>query len=146
VIRFLNFKKGQLESLQTQQREIHVGNYLKKKTGNTTIILSIHLLHISICDRKTNTYFIRIITHRIHSRFTTNSHPPTDHLTKFQKAVHYSAIKIFNNLPHNIIYLANEVIPFRNTLRRFYSYILFITAMNILIIRDIPLKIKLTLG
>jgi hypothetical protein len=46
--------------------------------------------------------------HSVHTRFKTNSHPPTANLTKFQKAVHYSAIKIFNNLPHNIKDLANE--------------------------------------
>ena len=57
--------------------------------------------------------------HSIHTRFTTNLHPPTAHLTKFQKGVYYLAIKFFNNLPHNIKDLANEVIPFRNTLRRF---------------------------
>jgi hypothetical protein len=56
--------------------------------------------------------------HNIHTRFTTNLHPPTAQLTKFQKGVYYSAIKIFNNLPHDIKDLANEVIPFRNTLRR----------------------------
>ena len=37
----------------------------------------------------------------------------------FQKGVYYSAIKIFNNLPHYIKNLAKEIIPFRNTLRRF---------------------------
>jgi hypothetical protein len=57
--------------------------------------------------------------HSIHTRFKTNLHPPTGHLTKFQKGVYYSTIKIFNNLPHNIKDLANEVIPFQNTLRRF---------------------------
>jgi hypothetical protein len=57
--------------------------------------------------------------HNINTRFATNLHPPTAQLTKFQKGVYYSAIKIFNNLPHNIKDLANEVIPFRNTLRRF---------------------------
>jgi hypothetical protein len=57
--------------------------------------------------------------HSFHTRFTTNLHPPTAHLTKFQKAVYYSAIKIFINLPHDIKDLANEVIPFRNTWRRF---------------------------
>jgi len=46
--------------------------------------------------------------HSIHTRFKTNLHPPTANLTKFQKAVYYSAIKIFNNLPHNIKDLANE--------------------------------------
>jgi hypothetical protein len=38
--------------------------------------------------------------HNVHTRFTTNLHPPIAQLTKFQKGVYYSAIKIFNNLPH----------------------------------------------
>jgi hypothetical protein len=46
-------------------------------------------------------------------------------LTKFQKGVYYSAIKIFNNLPHDIKDLANEVIPFWNTLRRFLLILSF---------------------
>ena len=53
-------------------------------------------------------------THSIHTRYKTNLHPPTANLTKFQKAVHYSAITIFNNLPHNIKDLANDILPFRN--------------------------------
>jgi len=57
--------------------------------------------------------------HSIHTRFKTNLHPPTVNLTKFQKAVHYSAINIFNNLPHNIKDLANEIALFRNALKRF---------------------------
>jgi len=55
----------------------------------------------------------------IHTRFKTNLHPPTANLTKFQKGVHYSAIKIFNNLPHEIKDLANDILPFRNALKRF---------------------------
>jgi hypothetical protein len=57
--------------------------------------------------------------HNVHTSFATNLHPPTAQLTKFQKGVYYSAFKIFNNLPHDIKDLANEVIPFRNILRRF---------------------------
>jgi len=47
--------------------------------------------------------------HSIHTRFKTNLHPPTANLTKFQKAVHYSAIKTFNNLPHEIKDLASDI-------------------------------------
>jgi len=57
--------------------------------------------------------------HNIHTRFKTNLHPPTANLTKFQKGVYYSAIKIFNNLPHEIKDLANGILPFRNVLKRF---------------------------
>jgi len=57
--------------------------------------------------------------HSIHTRFKTNLHPPTAKLTKFQKAVYYSAIKIFNILPHEIKDLANDILLFRNALKRF---------------------------
>jgi len=57
--------------------------------------------------------------HSIHTIFKTNLHPPTANLTKFQKAVHYSAIKIFNNHLHEFIDLANDILPFRNALKRF---------------------------
>jgi len=54
--------------------------------------------------------------HSIHTRFKTNLHPPTTNLTKFQKGAYYSAIKIVNNLPHEIKDLANDILPFRNAL------------------------------
>ena len=57
--------------------------------------------------------------HSIHTRFKTNLHPPTANLTKFQNGVYYSAIKICNNLPHKIKDLANDILPFRNALKRF---------------------------
>ena len=47
--------------------------------------------------------------HSVHTRFKTNLHPPIANLTKFQKAVYYSGIKIFNNHPHSIKDLANEI-------------------------------------
>ena len=57
--------------------------------------------------------------HSVHTRFKTNLHPPIANLTKFQKGVYYSAIKIVNNLPHNIKDLANQITLFRNALKRF---------------------------
>jgi len=57
--------------------------------------------------------------HSVHTRFKTNLHPPTANLTKFQKGVYYSGIKIFNDLPHNIKDLANETKLFWNALKRF---------------------------
>jgi hypothetical protein len=56
--------------------------------------------------------------HSGHTRSKTNLHPPIVNLTKFQKGVYYSGIKIFNNLPHNIKDLA-ELKLFRNALKRF---------------------------
>jgi hypothetical protein len=40
-------------------------------------------------------------------------------MTKFQKGVYYSGIKIFNNLPPNIKDLATEIKPFQKALKRF---------------------------
>jgi len=57
--------------------------------------------------------------HSGHIRFKTNLHPPIANLTKFQKEVYYSGIKISNNIPHNIKDLANETKLFHNALKRF---------------------------
>ena len=57
--------------------------------------------------------------HNVHTRFKTNLHPPIANLTKFQKGVYYSGIKILNNLPDNIKDLANEIKLFWNALMRF---------------------------
>jgi len=38
--------------------------------------------------------------------------------TRGRLRIYYSGIKIFNNLPHNIKDLANEIMPFRNALKR----------------------------
>ena len=66
--------------------------------------------------------------HSIHTRFKTNLNPPTANLTKFQKAVYYSVIKTFNNLPHNIKDLANEIVVFWNALKRFLLINSFYTS------------------
>jgi len=55
--------------------------------------------------------------HSVHTRFKINLHPPIANLAKFQKGVYYSGIKIFNNLPHDIKDLANEITLFRNALK-----------------------------
>jgi hypothetical protein len=52
-------------------------------------------------------------SHTVHTRFKTNLHPPIANLTKFQKGVYYSEIEIFNNLPHDIKELPNEITLFR---------------------------------
>jgi hypothetical protein len=57
--------------------------------------------------------------HNVHTRYKINLHPPIANLTKFQKGVYYSRIKIFNSLPHEIKYLANGIIQLQNALKRF---------------------------
>ena len=69
--------------------------------------------------KKKHLYNENIQIHSVHTRFKTNLHPPIANLTKFQKGVYYSGIKIFNNLPHDIRDLVNEITLFRNALKRF---------------------------
>jgi hypothetical protein len=79
-------------------------------------------------ERKTSSELIYVIKkilfatnyqiHSVHTRFKTHLHPPTANL-KSQKGVYYSGIKIFNNLPHNIKDLANDIKLFRHALKRF---------------------------
>jgi len=90
-----------------------------QKVRNTTLIFSIYILNISICYKNKHLFYTNNQIHSIHTRFKTNLHPPTANLTKCQKGVYYSAIKIFNNLPHNIKDLANEIVLFWNALKRF---------------------------
>jgi len=49
-----------------------------------------------------DSFSINYQIHNVHTRLKTNLHPPIANLTKFQKGVHYSGIKIFNNLPNKI--------------------------------------------
>jgi len=84
------------------------------------LLYSQHIFPISIFVIKNkHLFYTNNQIHSIHTRFKTNLHPPTANVTKFQKAVYYSAIKIFNNLPHNIKDLANEIVLFQNALKRF---------------------------
>jgi len=55
----------------------------------------------------------------IKTRHSYNLHPPSTHLTKYQKAVHYVGIRIFNHLPTSIKSTANETKEFKQTLKRF---------------------------
>jgi len=55
----------------------------------------------------------------IKTRNSYNLHPPLSHLTKYQKGVHYTGIRIFNHLPTFIKSITNETKEFKKTLMRF---------------------------
>jgi len=65
----------------------------------------IFLISIFVIKNK-HLFYTNNQIHSIHTRFKTNLHPPTANLTKFQKGVYYSVIKIRNTLLHNIKDLA----------------------------------------
>ena len=113
VRRFSKFKRELSELLQIQERETHVGNW--KYCPYTQYIFSLPIFVI----KNKHLFYKNNQIHSVHTRFNTNLHPPTANLTKFQKGVYYSGIKIFNNLPHNIKHLANQITLFWNALKRF---------------------------
>jgi hypothetical protein len=57
--------------------------------------------------------------HSIHTRLKINLHPPTATLPSSQRECTTQQLKFFNNLPHNTKDLANEIVLFRNVLKRF---------------------------
>jgi hypothetical protein len=60
-----------------------------------------------------------IRVHSIHARHGSDLHYPAHNLTKAQKGVSYSGIKVFNYLPHNIKNLSNDSNKFKHALKSF---------------------------
>jgi hypothetical protein len=57
--------------------------------------------------------------HKYQTRSHNNLHLPAVNLTKFNKGVYISGIKIFNHLPQSIKILANNEKSFKSTLKTF---------------------------
>jgi hypothetical protein len=55
----------------------------------------------------------------INTRQVSHLHLPANKLTKVQKGVNYSGIRIFNNLPQSIRNLSSDVINFKQALKEF---------------------------
>jgi len=118
VRKFSKFKRGWSELLQIQELETQVGNCLKKLEILPLYSQYIFSLSIFVIKNK-HLFSTNYQIHSVHTRFKTNLHPTIANLTKFQKGVYYSGIKIFSNLPHNINDLANETKLFWNALKTF---------------------------
>jgi len=117
-----------------------------QKLRNTTPIFPIYIYIYSISIyvvKNKHLFHTNHHIHSIHKRFKTNLHPPTANLTKFQN---YSAIKIFNKLPHEIKDISYDILPFQNALQEFLLTTSFYIVRNILINRDIALKFKCTIS
>jgi hypothetical protein len=55
--------------------------------------------------------------HSISTRHRYNLHVPNSNLNKYQKGVYYSGIKLFNNLPPNVINLSHNIKMFKRALK-----------------------------
>jgi hypothetical protein len=72
--------------------------------------------------------------HCVHTRFRNDLHNPVSNLTKFQNGMYCSGINIFNNLPHHIKDIANEIKWLRNAFLKILLQTHLIFVNNILII------------
>ena len=69
---------------------------------------------------KTNAgYILNSELHSINTRYSSHLHIPTVHLTKYQKGVYYSGIRVFNHLPQNIKNLSWDVKKFKSAVNKF---------------------------
>jgi hypothetical protein len=79
-----------------------------------------YILSISIFVVKNMGRFIsNSDTHSIHTRQGIGLHYPAYKLTKVQKGVSFTGIRIFNNLPYTIKILSNCVNTFKYSLKKF---------------------------
>jgi hypothetical protein len=68
--------------------------------------------------------------HSINSHHKSDLYPPSIKLTKYQKGVYYSGIKIFSHLPQNIKNLSWNANKFKLALKRFLLMGSFYTLSN----------------
>jgi hypothetical protein len=55
----------------------------------------------------------------ISTRYRYNLHVPNSNLSKYQKGVYYSGIKLFNNLPSNVKNLSHNIKVFKRSLKEY---------------------------
>jgi hypothetical protein len=93
-------------------------------------ILPFYLQYIfSISDfivKNIDKYVTNSDIHNINTRQRFELHYPTCKLRKVQKGVSYTGIRIFNNLPHSIKKLSQDLNKFKYSLKNFYRWALFI--------------------
>jgi hypothetical protein len=66
-----------------------------------------------------NLYLDNVELYTTKTRNSLNLHPPLSHPTKYQKAVYYAGIRVFNDLPTSIKRIAADIKVFKKTLKRF---------------------------
>ena len=79
-----------------------------------------------------NNFQTGLEVHGLHTRSKNQLFIPTANLTSVQKGITYSGIKIYNNLPSNILSLKNDGEGFKNELYRYLLNISFYSVKEFL--------------
>jgi hypothetical protein len=66
-----------------------------------------------------NQFIVNPEIHCVDTRQHTNFHHPTSNLTKYQKGIYYSGVRVYNNLPPHIKDIADDPKNFELQLKRF---------------------------
>jgi hypothetical protein len=86
-------------------------------------ILPIHLQYILslllFVAKNIEMFKSNSVVHNINTRHSSDLYLPSAHLSKVQKGVYYSGIKVFNCLPPGIKSLSGDVRKFKRALKRF---------------------------
>jgi hypothetical protein len=75
-----------------------------------------------------DTFTLNSDIHSIHTRQGLDLRYPTYKLTKFRKGVYCSGIKIYNNLPQNLLNMTNDVNKFKHVLKKSPYWLLLLIA------------------
>jgi hypothetical protein len=90
----------------------------------------IYLMLLFVINNKQH-FKINSEIHNINTRNNLDLHYPQSHLSVYQRAAHYTGIKVFNRLPVPIKQLSHDTKQFKMALKRFCISILFTHWMNI---------------
>jgi hypothetical protein len=103
------------------------------KKLNILPLHSQYILSISLFVVKNiNMFKFNSMVHSINTRHCSDLYLPTAHLTKVQKEVYHSGIKVFNCLPTGIKSLSGDIRKFKSALNGFCWKAHFILFNNIL--------------
>jgi hypothetical protein len=83
---------------------------------------------IMYVSKNLNDFTFNSDNHPINARHKTNLHPPLLRLSRCQKGVHYTGIKLFNSLPSKLKDLNNNKIQFKKELKKFLLHGSFYTV------------------
>ena len=75
--------------------------------------------HLLFVVKNINMFKLNLMVHSINIRHCSDLYLPSAHLTKVQKGVYHSGIKVFSCLPTGIKGLSGDVRKFKSALKRF---------------------------
>jgi hypothetical protein len=95
--------------------------YIMEREGSLlcSILFTVCIFISVFIAKNIDKYIINSDVHNINTRQRFKLYYPTCKLTRVQKGVSYTGIRIFNNLPHSIKKLSQDLNKFKYSLKKF---------------------------